>query len=67
MQDRYLNLKKYKSSFKGSHAVQWVMRNVDVKTDRDAVALLNVMMDRGLLYHVTRSHRVENKVSPSAW
>lgn len=62
IKERSSSLKYYKMCFKGNHAVAWVMANTDVRSEKDAVALLNAMMDKGYLHHVTRSYKIENKV-----
>ena len=61
IKDRRYRLKIYKSCFCGSHCVAWLLENQIAKTEKQAIEIGNQLVDKGIICHVTKDHRFENK------
>ena len=61
IKDRKYRFKNYKSCFTGSHCVAWLLENKIVNTEKQAISLGNRLIDEGIIIHVTKDHRFENK------
>lgn len=61
IKDRKYHLRKYEECFLGNEAVDWMMKNLNLKTRDDAVNLGQLMVSRGVLHHVTDGHPFRDK------
>jgi hypothetical protein len=55
IRSRYLFVKKYTNCFVGSEAVDWMMHHLKLKSREEGVAIGEMLMHRGFIYHVSRS------------
>eukprot|EP00937_MAST-01D_sp_MAST-1D-sp2_P000302 g302.t1 len=61
VEDRQYRMKTYKKCFLGTSAVSWMLRSSHAKSEAEALALGNKMLQTGLLWHVTGDHDFKNQ------
>lgn len=61
IKDRRYRLRTYPQCFVGSEAVRWLVDSGIAADVDQAVALGNALLDEGVIHHVVRDHRFENR------
>eukprot|EP00038_Savillea_parva_P007124 m.167932 g.167932 ORF g.167932 m.167932 type:complete len:683 (-) comp12897_c0_seq1:200-2248(-) len=65
--DRTYHFRKYRNVFLGSEAVQWLLREDDVGTIDEALAVGNELLSRGYFRHTCNDHMLKNEKLFYVW